>query len=193
MTRNGPLVVCIPSFDQAFRAAVDAVLDETPGATPDAVEARVRAVYPAATIRARDLSDELVPTWYAYRDGQFHATPDWAWTDEPGTAWARIGADGVIEAENETLVELFGRPGESLVGRHVSDFIAPGAETISTRQFAAVLAATAEVRSVGRGRTADGATVDAEYVTRVTDGHVDAWFRRVALAGGRGTGGARSS
>ena len=62
-----PRLVCIPSSDRAFAALawrnVDGVRD------PAGLERVMRSAYPNARVRRRELSGEILETWYVYRDG----------------------------------------------------------------------------------------------------------------------------
>jgi hypothetical protein len=59
-----------PGDDEAFAAEVDRLI--TTGLR-DAGEfqERLRAWYPAATVRPRDLASEPYTVWYVYRDGRW--------------------------------------------------------------------------------------------------------------------------
>ena len=59
-----------PSDDRDFERAIDELLSE--GAQdPAALEARLRARYPHAVVRPRDLDAESIQTWYVYREGHW--------------------------------------------------------------------------------------------------------------------------
>lgn len=179
---RAPLVVCIPSSDAAFRAAVAAVLDRREHLSPVELEAAVRLVYPAAIVRRRDLSAERTETWYAYRDGSYRATRGGSWADEAGVAWASFDpGTGRILAANDALVALFSRPGDRLVGRLAREFVPEGAGEISNRQLRAV-SQGGETRSIGRGRRSDGSEVLVEWVARVIGDEIHAWYRPIGVA-----------
>ena len=64
-----PTLVLNPRRDEAFEAAVAALMD---GATsPSMLQERLRATYPRAVVRARELSSEPMVVWYVYRDGHW--------------------------------------------------------------------------------------------------------------------------
>ncbi len=180
----GPLVVCVPTTDRAFRAAVAAVLDELAEATPAELERGVRVVYPRARIRTRDLTGEPIETWYAYRDGSYGPVIATAWIDQPGVAWARFDpGTGAIRAANDEMIGLF-RPSDGvLVGHFAHEFIPPGAEAISARQLRAVGEA-AETASIGLARRGDGESFVVEFVARPVAGGIEAWYRAVEAVGG---------
>jgi hypothetical protein len=176
-----PAVVCIPSSDPAFRAAVLAVLERHEHLSPRQLETEVARVYPAVSVRRRDLAAEPAETWYAYRDGTFlphHAST--AWTDDDGTAWALIDpATGVILDANLELAALLAA--DTLVGRLVTEFVAPGTEDVSHHQRRAAQQ-SGEFRSLGLARRDDGLEILLEYVARVTESGIHAWYREIALA-----------
>ena len=66
---------CFPSDDAAFSAHVHAVLASGRGSaptSPEALESRLRASYPYATVHLQSSLGTLVPgdlTWYVFRDG----------------------------------------------------------------------------------------------------------------------------
>ncbi|HEX8941185.1 MAG TPA: hypothetical protein VF763_13580 [Candidatus Limnocylindrales bacterium] len=77
---DGPVELrCFPASDEAFAAAAARALAETgrrAGASlAEAVEARLRAAYPAAVIHPRSWLaapvGETRPVWYVYRDGHY--------------------------------------------------------------------------------------------------------------------------
>ena len=160
-----------------------AVLERESSISLDELQDAVARVYPAVVVRRRDLSGEFNRTWYAYRDGLFvPASGEGSWPDEPGTAWARIDpATGQILDANDALAALLADPGDSLAGSFVADFIAPGTDDISASQRTAVTE-SGETRSVGLARRRDGRDVMLEYVARVVDGSIHAWYRKVGLA-----------
>jgi hypothetical protein len=64
-----PRLVCIPSSDRGFEALAQHRLDEI--RDPSEFERLLRSVYPNVRVRQRELTGELVETWYVYRDGIF--------------------------------------------------------------------------------------------------------------------------
>jgi hypothetical protein len=175
-----PVVVCIPSSDAAFHAAVAAVLDRATADRPDALQRGVRIIYPSALVRRRDLSAEQAEIWYAYRDGSFAPPAAESWADQPGVAWARFHRQtGEILAANGEMADLFAGGGD-IVGRFAREFIPEGADEISNRQLRAV-AEAGETRSAGLGRRSDGSQVLVEFVARPVGDDVEAWYREVAI------------
>jgi hypothetical protein len=59
-----------PGDDEAFAAAVDRLI-ATGLRDADEFQERLRASYPAATVRPRDLASEPYVVWYVYRDGRW--------------------------------------------------------------------------------------------------------------------------
>ncbi len=177
-------IVCIPSVDVAFHAAVSRAVELHGPASPGDLEAMIRRLYPEARVGRRLLADEPLPVWYAYRDGGFRPLPDATWHLEAGTAWARFDLAGVITAANPALEALVG-DGSPLVGRPLSDFMLPENQELQARQFAAVLAGDT-LHSVGRGRRPDGSEYVIEYVARLVDGEVHGWYRPASIVSGDG-------
>jgi hypothetical protein len=59
-----------PRSDQRFVQTVESTM--AGGITePGELQARLRDLYPAAIVRVRDLSGEIDPVWYVYRDGRW--------------------------------------------------------------------------------------------------------------------------
>ena len=177
---QAPIVVTIPSSDASFQAAVEAALQALAGATdrpsPRGLEAAVRRVYPQALVRPREITAETLQVWHAYRDGRYTGSGDFAWASEAGVAWARIDpSTGTIVDGNAALCALFA-PGELMIGRNVLEFVPADTGDMSRRQMAAIATAPQTV-SVGEARRSDGSTVAVEYVARVADGMIDAWYR----------------
>lgn len=68
--RRRPLVVANPPGDTAFRSLIDRILLASAG-SPDDLQAALRAHYPKAVVRRRELADEMFEVWYVYRDGHW--------------------------------------------------------------------------------------------------------------------------
>jgi hypothetical protein len=63
-----PVLIINPADDGDFGRYADECLDQ--GAdSPARLEGSLRAHYPRAVVRARELSSELNIVWYVYRDG----------------------------------------------------------------------------------------------------------------------------
>jgi hypothetical protein len=72
VTGAPPSLHVFPSVDPIFGAYAAEILRTSAARTPEAFQARLREMYPAATVRARSSLAELMPqsaTWYVYRDG----------------------------------------------------------------------------------------------------------------------------
>ena len=65
---RGPRLVCIPSTDHEMCDVVRRAYSSIPWVTPDRLQAALRAVYPTAVVRRRELSGEPMPTWYVFRE-----------------------------------------------------------------------------------------------------------------------------
>lgn len=176
-------VVCLPTSDVAFRAAVEAVLDAASDLSPTDLERGLAAVYPNTKVRRRELSSEMTETWYAYRDGSFAPPADRSWADGPGTAWARFEPlTGEILDTNAEAIALFVPVDGVLVGRFASDFVPQGTEGISEQQLQAIREVT-ESQSAGLARRGDGTLFLVEFVARSRDHAVEAWYRELSIAG----------
>ena len=69
-------IICIPSSDGTFRAAVDHALASDPTITkPADLEEALRGRYEHVKVRPRELSGEQHPVWYVYRNGGFAHAP----------------------------------------------------------------------------------------------------------------------
>jgi hypothetical protein len=64
-----PTLVTNPADDVAFRDAAETALQE--GQSVTELQAILRAAYPLAVVRARDLAGERPVVWYVYRDGHW--------------------------------------------------------------------------------------------------------------------------
>lgn len=64
-------IVCMPTSDGEFARVVGEALASGRVATMRELEDRVRPAYPNVRSVVRELSGELRPTWYVYRDGAF--------------------------------------------------------------------------------------------------------------------------
>jgi hypothetical protein len=68
-----PTLVTNPTHDQDFAQAASAALGDA--ATPEGLQVALRRDYPAAVVRAREISGEAV-VWYVYREGHWVRSPD---------------------------------------------------------------------------------------------------------------------
>ena len=68
-----PLVIMNPRSDARFVELVTRLMEDAPTGTSD-LQDGLRAQYPEALVRRRELSSESTEVWYVYRDG--HWTPD---------------------------------------------------------------------------------------------------------------------
>lgn len=63
-----PTLITNPPGDTDFRRAVDQTIGEADGDIA-AAQRHLRLRYPAAVLRARDISGETIIVWYVYREG----------------------------------------------------------------------------------------------------------------------------
>ncbi len=68
-----PIVILNPRSDARFVALVTELMSGEIG-EPEALQAGLRAEFPDAVARRRELSSESTEVWYVYRDGRW--TPD---------------------------------------------------------------------------------------------------------------------
>ena len=178
-----PVVMCFPSADVAFRAAVQSAVEASDDATPASLQARLRSLYPGAIVRRRELSGEIHPVWYAYRDGTYAAASEPTWHTEPGTAWVRLdAATAEIVDVNDALLSVFRASREQLIGRPLLEFTyAENAEMLARQRE--VVARGELLHSLGRSRTADGHDIVLEYVCHRVGDAVECWYRPASVAG----------
>ena len=155
-----PALLTIPSSDHAFRAQVDALVERDTPSTPQALEDRLRRLFPRAVVRERDIAGEP-RSWYVYRDGSWRPDLHGAWWDAPGVPRIDFTADGWLLDANVTATDLLGITGEDLRSRHFTDFVRPGSVDDSMSMFGIVadghpLTATVALRPV----TGDSIAVD---------------------------------
>ena len=65
-----PTIVRNPADDDAFARAVDDVIDHE-AADPARAQSLLRALYPRAVVRRRELDGERADVWYVYREGHW--------------------------------------------------------------------------------------------------------------------------
>ena len=68
-----PIVILNPRSDARFVELVSELMTDAVGETAD-LQAGLRAEFPEAVVRRRELSSESTEVWYVYRDGRW--TPD---------------------------------------------------------------------------------------------------------------------
>ena len=67
----GPVLMVNPASDRTFREFAEQVVERLDGAVPADLQRQLRARYPKAVARARDLHGEAVAVWYVYREGHW--------------------------------------------------------------------------------------------------------------------------
>lgn len=65
-----PVLVVIPSDDSTFASRAEQLLSDG-ASTLAGLQGALRADYPKAIVRPRDLSSETQAQWYVYRDGRW--------------------------------------------------------------------------------------------------------------------------
>lgn len=68
-----PIVILNPRSDARFVELVSELMADAVGEPAD-LQSGLRAVFPEAVVRRRELSSESTEVWYVYRDGRW--TPD---------------------------------------------------------------------------------------------------------------------
>jgi hypothetical protein len=68
-----PIVILNPRSDARFVGLVSELMAAAVG-EPEGLQAGLRAEFPDAVVRRRELSSESTEVWYVYRDGRW--TPD---------------------------------------------------------------------------------------------------------------------
>ena len=67
---EGPALFLNPADDLAFAGEVERLMADAIGDAGE-LERRLRAAYPRAVVRPRDLSNEPFVVWYVYREGHW--------------------------------------------------------------------------------------------------------------------------
>ncbi|MBA2380666.1 MAG: hypothetical protein H0V73_01025 [Chloroflexi bacterium] len=106
-------------------------------ATPEALEARLRGIFPRAIVRRRDISGEPA-AWYVYRDGGWRSAMTSAWWEDQGLPRVVVSRDGWIIEADPTALGLFGIEASEIGTRHFTDFVVPGTLEDSIALFAIV-------------------------------------------------------
>jgi PAS domain S-box-containing protein len=179
-------VVCVPSSDLAFSAVAEAAVDSM-GAIDRAatIQAALRPLYPHASVRRRELSDEAGQTWYAYRDREAASWPGVDGLDHPDTAILRLGAaDGLVVDANEAATTLFGSSALDLEGRAFTELTDPaGAQGASV--IWALLAKDRPVETVLAIRASAGSLLLVESRGTLINGVAEWRYRLIGTAAPR--------
>ena len=122
---SAPILKTIPSIDTAFREQVERVRRRHAPPTPQALEARLRRLFPRVVVVERQLSGEP-PSWYVYRDGRWAPSSTSAWWTQPDLPRVVSSLDGWIIEANPAARALLNLPESEVGSRHFTDFVAPG-------------------------------------------------------------------
>src|SRR5690348_1867984 len=95
-----PRVITIPSTDLAFRKHVAGIHAKAPD--PEALERRLRRIFPLVVVRERLVSEE--PAWYVYRDGRW-LPPRGTWWDDPSLPRVVFSDDGWLVEASRTAAD----------------------------------------------------------------------------------------
>ena len=157
----------MPSSDRAFAEFVRRIHAQLDAPSPDALQARLQAIYPNVLVRPRSLSSED-HTWYVYREGRWvdDRANDW-WRDE-AMPMLELDRDGFIATANAAAGEEFGVPPSRLVHRHFTDFALPGTleDSLLIRE---ILLSIGEAGGTIRHLRTDGEVRIAEYHAVATE------------------------
>lgn len=163
-------VVTIPSADRAFRAHVDAAIEDLGLKDLPALEVRLREAYPSAVVHASSTLGSLVADdarLYVYRDRNAARQPlpgDW-WRDEtlPRTV---VNDEGRYLDANDAAAKLFGVDRSTIVGSTAGRFTRhPGSEDLARRLFETV-ARYGEIASTAVVVRPNGELVPIEFHMR---------------------------
>lgn len=136
-------VVTIPSADRAFRAHVDAAIEDLGLKDLSALEARLREAYPTAALHVSSVLGSRVADdarLYVYRDRDAARQPqpgEW-WRDEdlPRTV---VNDEGRYLDANDAAARLFGVDRSTIVGSAAGRFTRhEGGEDVARRLFETV-------------------------------------------------------
>jgi PAS domain-containing protein len=151
----------VPSSDRAFSEFVRRVAARDPASSPEALQARLRAVFPRVLVRPRQLSNDD-HTWYVYREGRWvdGSVPEW-WADD-SMPRIELDGDGFVASANAAAGEELGIEPRRLVHRHFTDFAVPGSldDAILLRE---IVMDVGEAAGTIRHLRADGEVRVAEY------------------------------
>jgi PAS domain-containing protein len=130
-------LVTIPTGDVAFAQIAERLLEDRGAASAAAFQARLRAVFPRAVVRARELVGEA-PAWYIYRDGAWHSDLEGPWWETHDLPRLAISREGWLGDANATALGLLGIDPADLGSRHFTDFVAPGTLADSVAIFSVI-------------------------------------------------------
>ena len=118
-------LITIPTSDGAFREHVTRLRAAAGASSPEHLERRLRALFPRAVVRARELSNEP-PAWYVYRDGGWSTSLTGPWWEQAGQPRITVSLDGWVLEASATARSILGIQSVNATERHFTDFIAPG-------------------------------------------------------------------
>lgn len=128
-----PEVLTIPASDSAFREHV--ALLKGDASDPEALQRRLRRIYPLVLVRERPLSGQ--PAWYVYRDGRWRS-PEGTWWEDSSLPRVVASPEGWLLSVNHTAAGILGIDPESPTEYHFTDFAVPGTLEDSEALFGVV-------------------------------------------------------
>ncbi|HUQ43360.1 MAG TPA: PAS domain-containing protein [Candidatus Limnocylindria bacterium] len=160
-------VVTIPSADRAFRVHVETIAEELGGPDPSALEGRLRAPYPSATVSTSSALGSLIAgdaRIYVYRDRSAAREPDpsdW-WLSEE-LPRAVVNPEGRYVDANPAIAELFGVPLAKVIGSEAGRFTLHEQDPEIARRLFEALATYGELASTATVRQPDGTEIAIEF------------------------------
>lgn len=181
ITVRDVVLTSFPPNDEAFGALARKLLAAEPGITPEALEGRLRDVYPRVTVRARN---ELVNfgrerVWYAYRDGRYSPFGGAAWWESPAAATVVIDGGRYVDA-NEAALALLATDRDDVLAARPGDFTGPAHRAL-VPWLLQLLEDTGELHSVSVLQPRQGPAIPVEYHMRrdAATGRIRSAFRVV--------------
>lgn len=115
----------VPSDDTAFREHVERLVSRHGFKSPDALEVRLRKLFPRVLVRASVVSGQE-HIWYVYRDGVWRSGDEDRWWEDARVPRLSVSTDGWITDANASARSLLGLGVADALPRYFTDFVAPG-------------------------------------------------------------------
>jgi PAS domain S-box-containing protein len=173
---GGLSVNAFPTSDAVLAERVREIIDEIGDVENDvliaALTARLRPVYPAASVQLQSGLAGLgtMTTIYVFRDGGVqHGDRSEAWIEDASTALVVSDAEGRYVDANDAAARLFGTGRSEIVGRRAGEFTRPDVRIKDAAALWQALEATGRLHSLAVVVRADGTETRVEFLT-VRDG-----------------------
>lgn len=164
-------MITIPTSDLAFREHVALLRVGSPD--PQALEGRLRRLFPLVVVRERAISGQ--PAWYVYRDGSWRP-PDTDWWDDASLPRIAVSPDGWLTDANATAAGLLGIELGDLHEHHFTDFVVPGTLDDSVSLFRVIERGHA-LNATIKVRPQSASAIVIELYARRDDAGVEGVFR----------------